>query len=131
MTVALSALAVLLAYVIGSIPFGFLTARWARGIDIRTVGSGNVGATNVGRILGFKYFVLVMLLDLLKGLGPTLGFPAAVEAITGREVPILAIPVVPINPASTPVEADWPADVEDEPKPNPFAALAALKAQKK
>ena len=44
---------------------------------------------------------------------------------------ILAIPVVPINPASTPVEADWPADVEDEPKPNPFAALAALKAQKK
>ena len=44
---------------------------------------------------------------------------------------ILAIPVVPINPASTPVEAEWPADVEDEPKPNPFAALAALKAQKK
>ena len=44
---------------------------------------------------------------------------------------ILAIPVVPINPASTPVEADWPAYVEDEPKPNPFAALAALKAPKK
>ncbi|KAA2285630.1 YceD family protein [Arenimonas fontis] len=43
---------------------------------------------------------------------------------------LLAIPVVPINPASAPVEAEWPAG--DEPgRPNPFAALAALKAQKK
>ncbi|RUL86735.1 glycerol-3-phosphate 1-O-acyltransferase PlsY [Tautonia sociabilis] len=93
MTLALSVLATLLAYLIGSIPFGFLTARWAKGIDIRTVGSGNVGATNVGRVLGFKYFVLVMLLDLAKGLGPTLGFPAAVEELTGRAVPLLAVPV--------------------------------------
>lgn len=89
----LSALSVALAYVIGSIPFGFLVARWGRGIDIRTVGSGNVGATNVGRILGFRYFVLVMLLDLFKGLGPTLGFPIAVEAMTGQAVPVLAVPV--------------------------------------
>lgn len=45
---------------------------------------------------------------------------------------ILAIPVVPINPASTPVQADWPTEpADDEPKPNPFAALAALKATKK
>lgn len=44
---------------------------------------------------------------------------------------ILAIPVVPIDPRSTVVEAEWPADVDEEPKPNPFAALAALKTPKK
>lgn len=44
---------------------------------------------------------------------------------------ILAIPVVPIDPRSTEVSAEWPADVEVEEKPNPFAALAALKAHKK
>lgn len=43
---------------------------------------------------------------------------------------LLAVPVVPINPASTPIQADWPAG-EEVGKPNPFAALAALKAQKK
>lgn len=43
---------------------------------------------------------------------------------------LLAVPVVPINPASTPIQADWPAGGEVG-KPNPFAALAALKAQKK
>ncbi|WP_152053250.1 glycerol-3-phosphate 1-O-acyltransferase PlsY [Tautonia marina] len=93
MTLALCFLAVVLAYLIGSIPFGYLVARGVKGIDIRTVGSGNVGATNVGRILGFRYFVLVMMLDLLKGLGPTLGFPLLVEAITGRAVPVLSVPV--------------------------------------
>lgn len=44
---------------------------------------------------------------------------------------ILAIPVVPIDPRSTEVTAEWPAGVEDDETPNPFAALAALKAQKK
>jgi uncharacterized protein len=44
---------------------------------------------------------------------------------------ILAIPVVPIDPRSTEVAADWPAEADEESKPNPFAALAALKTQKK
>lgn len=44
---------------------------------------------------------------------------------------ILAIPVVPIDPRSTEVQAEWPAEVEEEEKPNPFAALAALKAHQK
>jgi acyl-phosphate glycerol 3-phosphate acyltransferase len=57
-----------------------------KGIDIRTVGSGNVGATNVGRLLGFRYFALVFALDLLKGLGPTLGLPWLVARAGGHEV---------------------------------------------
>jgi glycerol-3-phosphate acyltransferase PlsY len=64
-------LAILLAsYLLGSIPFGYVAARVIRGIDIRQYGSGNIGATNVGRILGWPYFVLVFLLDFLKGAGP-------------------------------------------------------------
>src|SRR5262245_36982425 len=58
-----------IAYLIGSIPFGLLIGR-AKGIDPRTAGSGNIGATNVGRLLGKKYFAIVFTLDLLKGLIP-------------------------------------------------------------
>lgn len=57
-------------YLIGSIPFGYVTARLVRGIDIRQHGSGNIGATNVGRVLGWRWFPLVMALDLAKGLAP-------------------------------------------------------------
>jgi acyl phosphate:glycerol-3-phosphate acyltransferase len=60
-----------LAYIIGSIPFGLLVG-WAKGIDVRKAGSGNIGATNVGRLLGRKFFWLVFGLDLLKGLLPSL-----------------------------------------------------------
>jgi glycerol-3-phosphate acyltransferase PlsY len=70
---------------IGSIPFGYLIARRVKGIDIRTVGSGNLGATNVGRTLGFRYFLIVLLLDLLKGLVPTAAFPGLVGKATGNE----------------------------------------------
>jgi len=68
-------LAVVAAYLIGSTPFGYLIARLVQGIDIRTVGSGNLGATNVGRVLGARYFWLVLLLDALKGFVPTWVFP--------------------------------------------------------
>jgi glycerol-3-phosphate acyltransferase PlsY len=56
-------------YLIGSIPFGWLLAR-ARGIDIMRHGSGNIGATNVGRILGRSWGVLVFALDFAKGAVP-------------------------------------------------------------
>jgi acyl phosphate:glycerol-3-phosphate acyltransferase len=59
-------LVVLIAYLLGSIPTGFLVAK-ARGIDIRSVGSGNIGATNVFRILGKTAGVLVLLADAAKG----------------------------------------------------------------
>lgn len=63
-------LAVLLigSYLLGSIPFGYLAGRLA-GIDIRQAGSGNVGATNVVRVLGKAYGYPVFALDVLKGFG--------------------------------------------------------------
>jgi glycerol-3-phosphate acyltransferase PlsY len=59
------------AYLLGSIPFGFLIAR-AHGIDLRKIGSGNIGATNVSRALGKKWAYLCFILDVLKGLIPML-----------------------------------------------------------
>src|SRR5438309_5697891 len=64
-------LSVAAAYLIGAVPFAYVIVRLRKGIDIRTVGSGNVGATNAGRVLGRKYFFLIFLLDLLKGVLPT------------------------------------------------------------
>jgi glycerol-3-phosphate acyltransferase PlsY len=57
------------AYLCGSIPFGLLVGMF-RGVDIRTRGSGNIGATNAGRVLGRPFGVLVFALDMLKGLLP-------------------------------------------------------------
>jgi glycerol-3-phosphate acyltransferase PlsY len=59
-------LTALAAYLIGSIPTGFLVGR-AKGIDIRAVGSGNIGATNAMRVLGKPAGIFVLLLDALKG----------------------------------------------------------------
>lgn len=61
----------ILAYLVGAVPFGYLVAR-SRGVDIFAAGSGNIGATNVGRVLGRKYGLLVFGLDFLKGATPTL-----------------------------------------------------------
>ncbi|MBU6400972.1 MAG: glycerol-3-phosphate 1-O-acyltransferase PlsY, partial [Verrucomicrobia bacterium] len=63
---ALSIITVVAAYVIGSLPTGFLVAK-AKGIDIRTVGSGNIGATNALRTVGKPAGVLVLLVDVAKG----------------------------------------------------------------
>jgi acyl-phosphate glycerol 3-phosphate acyltransferase len=66
----LTILGVLAAYLIGSIPFGYLIAR-AKGVDIFKAGSGNIGATNVSRVLGRKFGLIVFALDVLKGALPT------------------------------------------------------------
>ncbi len=58
-------------YLLGSVPFGWLIGK-AKGVDIRTVGSKNVGATNLGRTLGKKYFWYAFLLDAGKGFLPVL-----------------------------------------------------------
>ena len=59
------------AYLVGAIPFGVILAR-LHGVDLRNVGSGNIGATNVGRALGRKWGVVCFVLDMLKGLVPML-----------------------------------------------------------
>ena len=58
---------ILIAYLIGSIPTGYLIVKKFKGIDIRKTGSGSTGATNVKRIMGTKWFFTVMILDALKG----------------------------------------------------------------
>ena len=65
-------ISVLAAYLIGSVPFGVIIGRM-KGIDIRQHGSRNVGATNVGRVLGKKFGLLCFLLDALKGFTSTFG----------------------------------------------------------
>jgi glycerol-3-phosphate acyltransferase PlsY len=60
------ALVVVLAYLLGSIPFAYLAGR-SRGVDLRTVGSGNLGAANVFRTLGRDMGIAVMVADILKG----------------------------------------------------------------
>jgi glycerol-3-phosphate acyltransferase PlsY len=67
----MTVLLVLAGFACGSIPFGPLVAS-SRGVDLRKVGSGNVGATNVGRALGRRWFFVVLGLDALKGLAPVL-----------------------------------------------------------
>lgn len=65
------ALLVIGAYLLGAIPFGLLIGL-ARGVDVRTRGSRNIGATNVGRVVGRKWGYLCLALDILKGLAPAL-----------------------------------------------------------
>jgi len=64
-------MAVVIAYLVGAVPFGFLIGK-ARGVDIRTVGSGNIGATNLGRTLGRAWGLCCFLLDVVKGAAPVL-----------------------------------------------------------
>jgi glycerol-3-phosphate acyltransferase PlsY len=61
---------VLAAYLLGSLPSGYLIGRWVADIDVRTVGSQNIGATNVARTLGLKWGLLVLIIDMAKGALP-------------------------------------------------------------
>jgi glycerol-3-phosphate acyltransferase PlsY len=84
----------ILAFFLGSIPFGLLIAK-SRGIDIRQHGSGNIGATNVLRVLGKRFGIPCLILDALKGFIPV-AIAVNVIQITGRQVQ------VPLG-----VPADW------------------------
>ena len=79
---------IVVAFLIGSIPFGVLVGR-LRGVDIRAQGSGNIGATNALRVMGWKVGLSVLLLDIAKGFAPVLvvrhcmGADAVTVACTG------------------------------------------------
>ena len=60
------------AYLVGSIPTGYIVVKLFTGQDIRTIGSGSTGATNVKRVMGKKWFFTVMILDAIKGILPVL-----------------------------------------------------------
>ncbi|MEB3324689.1 MAG: glycerol-3-phosphate 1-O-acyltransferase PlsY [Cyanobacteriota bacterium] len=82
-------LALLLAgYLLGSIPSGYLAARWLAGIDLRQEGSGSTGATNVLRVLGKGPALAVFLVDVLKGTGAVL---LAKAALGGTGMPGTAL----------------------------------------
>jgi glycerol-3-phosphate acyltransferase PlsY len=76
----------LAAYVIGATPFGVLLAR-AKGVDLRKSGSGNVGATNVGRVLGRRWGYLCFVLDVAKGLLPVLAAGAMLDVLHPQIAP--------------------------------------------
>lgn len=63
----IEALVLVTAYLLGSIPFGYLLVKWVKGVDVRTQGSGNIGMTNVWRVAGAKWGILTLVLDITKG----------------------------------------------------------------
>src|SRR5262245_17219935 len=69
-TPLLLALVAVAAYLVGAVPFGYVVPRLIKGIDVTKEGSGNVGATNVGRVMGVGWGVLVFVLDFAKGAVP-------------------------------------------------------------
>ena len=74
---------ILAGYLLGSVPFGLLIAR-AHGKDLRKIGSGNIGATNVSRALGKKWAYVCFVLDVLKGLVPVVATGLVVRGEVGR-----------------------------------------------
>ena len=66
----------LASYLIGSIPFGFIIGKAIKGLDLRDHGSGNIGATNAGRVLGYRWGLICLVLDTLKGLVPVATLPS-------------------------------------------------------
>ncbi|MEI7750819.1 MAG: glycerol-3-phosphate 1-O-acyltransferase PlsY [Candidatus Omnitrophota bacterium] len=97
----LSVLFMIIAYLLGSIPFGLIAGFKLKGVDIREHGSKNIGATNVSRVVGKKWGIAVLLLDALKGyvacflpalFGQSLSLPLplllGICAILGHSFPI-------------------------------------------
>jgi len=74
------------AYILGSIPFGLIVGRLVKGVDLRRYGSGNIGTTNVMRVLGGGWAALVFAFDAAKGLAPV-----AVAQRAGLEPEVVAL----------------------------------------
>jgi glycerol-3-phosphate acyltransferase PlsY len=87
------------AYLLGAIPFGYLLVRWAKGLDVRKEGSGNIGMTNVWRVAGAPWGIATLILDILKGVaaiwlarqvlpGPFWEVLAGLSALVGNVFPV-------------------------------------------
>jgi glycerol-3-phosphate acyltransferase PlsY len=90
---------VIVSYLVGAIPVGYMLTKVIRGIDIREHGSGVIGATNVLRVLGHRWFVVVLLLDAAKGYVPAMvawyifgthdmQVAAGIAAVLGHDFPV-------------------------------------------
>jgi len=92
------ALLVIAAYLVGSAPFGVIVGRAWRGVDVRQFGSGNIGFSNVLRVLGPAPAAVVLLGDLLKGLGPVLAGRGLLVSwsIPQPDLWLLAIALAPV-----------------------------------
>jgi glycerol-3-phosphate acyltransferase PlsY len=94
-----------LAFLLGSIPFGLLIAK-AKGVDIRQHGSGNIGATNVFRVVGKKYGLVCLLLDALKGFVPV----------------VIAVNLIPVEGRVPMFDPVFPNHWAMDPAPQQFTA---------
>lgn len=79
-----------IAYLLGSIPFGLVFAKWIKGIDLRQFGSGNIGASNAGRALGRRWAIAVFFCDFLKGCLPVLAL-RFVPGLDPAHVPMMQL----------------------------------------
>ena len=88
-----ASLIIVASYLAGSIPFGLMIGRLVKGIDIREHGSGNIGATNAGRVLGKKWGLICLLLDALKGLLPVVLLPRLIggDSLSAGQLTDLAV----------------------------------------
>ncbi len=86
--------AIAIAYLIGAIPFSWLLVRLLKGIDLRTVGSGNLGSTNAMRVLGVSGGLAIQALDILKGWGPVYAAGCLAASSKGDEVEAAAASAV-------------------------------------
>ncbi len=77
------------AYLLGSIPFGLLFGKMV-GVDVRKEGSRNIGATNVGRVLGKRLGFLTLICDLLKGTLPVMAATFMLPDVAGKELGVIA-----------------------------------------
>lgn len=91
MNTAILLVYLLLSYLVGSIPFSHLIARWQRGLTLREVGEGNVGSRNVWHVVGPGWGVLAALLDIGKGLLVVLVGAALSFSLTGRMLAGIAV----------------------------------------
>jgi glycerol-3-phosphate acyltransferase PlsY len=90
---ALGVVLVLGGYLAGSIPFGFLLGRFVLGIDIRKVGSGNIGGTNVARAGGKRLGFAVIVLDAVKAVLPVVIARRLLEGVPGAEIWVVSVAV--------------------------------------
>ncbi len=81
------------SYLVGAIPTSFVVVRAVKGVDLRTVGSGNLGATNLYRLLGWRYAIPVGIFDILKGAIPVAVFGplAGLGALGSTALGVIAV----------------------------------------